>query len=66
MSILVTTAEQWYAWKVCKEKASAVQKNIAVLLQLAKEHVDKPNGYRKNLLWTDEINTEPFVLYEKN
>ncbi|KAG2458113.1 TCB1 transposase, partial [Polypterus senegalus] len=40
-------------------------KNIAARLQFAKDHVDKPEGYWKNVLWTDETKIELFGLNEK-
>ncbi len=34
-------------------------------LQLAKDNVDKPEGYWRNVLWTDEIKIKLFGLDEK-
>ncbi len=44
--------QPWCAWQSCKEKATALQKKIAAHLQFAKDHVDKPEGYWRNVLWT--------------
>ncbi len=35
-------------------------------LQFAKDHVDKPEGYWRNVLWTDEIKIELSGLNEKH
>ncbi len=34
-------------------------------LQFAKDHVDKSEGYWRNVLWTDETKIERFGLKEK-
>ena len=35
-------------------------KNIAVRLKFAKEHLDAPQRYWQNILWTDETKVELF------
>jgi hypothetical protein len=45
------------------EKATAVQKNIAARLKFAKEHLDVPQRYWQNILWTDESKV---VLFGRN
>ena len=51
--------------RVARRKPLLSKKNIAAHLQFAKDHVDKPEGYWKNVLWTDETKIELFGLNEK-
>uniref|UniRef100_A0A671PJD3 Transposase Tc1-like domain-containing protein n=1 Tax=Sinocyclocheilus anshuiensis TaxID=1608454 RepID=A0A671PJD3_9TELE len=43
----------------------ASKKNIAASLQFAKDHADKPEGYWRNVLWTDVTKIELFGLNEQ-
>lgn len=42
------------------QKAAAPQKNIAACLKFTKEHLDTPQHYWENVLWTDETKVELF------
>ncbi|KAI4881094.1 hypothetical protein NFI96_029121, partial [Prochilodus magdalenae] len=42
------TEQEWCAGQGCKEKATALQKDIATRLQCAKDHMDKQEGYWNN------------------
>ncbi len=40
--------------RVARRKPLLSKKNIAACLQFAKDHVDNPEGYWRNVLWTDK------------
>ena len=45
---------------IAKRKPLLSKKNIATRLKFAKDHLDDPEGYWKNVLWTDESKVELF------
>ncbi|KAF7654180.1 hypothetical protein LDENG_00073090, partial [Lucifuga dentata] len=52
--------------RAARRKPLLSKKNIVARLQFAKkDHVNKPEGYWKNVLWTDETKIELFGLNEK-
>ncbi|MBN3293577.1 TCB1 transposase, partial [Polypterus senegalus] len=51
--------------RVARRKPLLSKKNITARLQFAKDYVDKPEVYWKNVLWTDETKIELFGLNEK-
>lgn len=51
--------------KELQEESHCFPKRNAARLQFAKDNVDKPEGYWRNVLWTDETKIELFVLNEK-
>ena len=42
------------------EEATAAKKNIVACLKFAKEHLDVPQCFWQNILWTDETTVELF------
>ena len=56
MSMNPTSEEHqtWCAWQSCKEKAITSRKKHYCSPWFAQYRVDKPEGDRKNVLWTDE------------
>uniref|UniRef100_A0AAR2LFJ0 Transposase Tc1-like domain-containing protein n=1 Tax=Pygocentrus nattereri TaxID=42514 RepID=A0AAR2LFJ0_PYGNA len=52
--------------RVARRKPLLSKKNNAARLQFATDHVDKPEGYWKNVLWMDETKIELFGLNEKH
>ena len=51
--------------RIARRKPLLSTKNIATYLKFAKDHLDDPEGYWKNVLWTDESKVELFGLNEK-
>ena len=43
--------------RIARRKPLLSKKNIAARLKFAKDHVDEPEGYWKNILWMDESKT---------
>uniref|UniRef100_A0A8C4NIR9 Transposase n=1 Tax=Eptatretus burgeri TaxID=7764 RepID=A0A8C4NIR9_EPTBU len=52
--------------KIARRKPLHSKKNIAPCLKFAKDHLDNPEGWWKNVLWTDESKVELFGLNEKH
>ena len=50
---------------IARRKQLLSKKNIDTCLKFAKDHLDDPEGYWKNVLWTDESKVELFDLNEK-
>ena len=46
-------------------RAARRKRKCSCCLQFAKDHVDKPEGYWKNVLWKDETKIEHFGLNER-
>uniref|UniRef100_A0A671MJC5 Transposase Tc1-like domain-containing protein n=1 Tax=Sinocyclocheilus anshuiensis TaxID=1608454 RepID=A0A671MJC5_9TELE len=44
--------------RVARRKPLLSKNNIAAHLQFAKDHVDKPDEYWRNVLWMDETKIE--------
>ena len=49
--------------KVAKRKPLLSKKNITPHLQFSKDHVDRPEGHWKNVLWTDETKIEGRITH---
>ncbi|XP_075444851.1 uncharacterized protein LOC142488342 isoform X3 [Ascaphus truei] len=50
---------------IARRKPLLSKKNIAARLKFAKEHIDDPQDFWNNVLWTDESKVELFGLNEK-
>uniref|UniRef100_A0A803JCJ7 Transposase Tc1-like domain-containing protein n=1 Tax=Xenopus tropicalis TaxID=8364 RepID=A0A803JCJ7_XENTR len=46
--------------RIPQRKPLLYKKNIAARLKFAKEHLDVPQQYWQNILWTDETKVEVF------
>ena len=51
--------------RIARRKQLLSKKNIATCLKFAKDYLDDPEGYWKNVLWTDESKVELFGFNEK-
>ena len=51
--------------RIARRKPLLSKKNIAAHLKFAKEHIDDPQDFWNNVLWTDESKVELFGLNEK-
>ena len=51
--------------RIARRKPLLSKKNIAARLKFAKEHIDDPQDFWNNVLWTDESKVELFGLNEK-
>ena len=47
--------------RIARRKPLLSKKNIAARLMFAKGHMDEPEGYWKNILWTDVSKVELLV-----
>ena len=54
------TKQECCSWEGTTEEATAVQKNIPARLKFANVHLDVPQRYWQNILWTDETTLELF------
>ena len=51
--------------RIARRKPLLFKTNIAAHVKFANDHMDDPEGYWKNIVWTDESKVEPFGLNEK-
>ena len=51
--------------RIARRKPLLSKKNIAARLKFTKEHIDDPQDFWNNVLWTDESKVELFGLNEK-
>ena len=54
------TEKVWLVWKGCKRKPLLSKKNMAAQLLFAKLHLNKPQDFWNNVLWTDQTKVEMF------
>ena len=54
------TCSVWLVWKGCRRTPLLSKKNMAAQLRFAKLHLNKPQDFWNNVLWTDDTEVEMF------